>query len=292
MLLGTDGLLAGGPVRGVQAIDAFVDDVAEALGDPGAEPASAGTDALAISAKCITYGRVAHLEEALASFLAQDYAGPHELVIVNDYPLQRLHFDDPRVRIINLDKTFVTIGAKENFAVDACAYDTIAVWDDDDIALPNHLTNIAKYFRGHDLLHWERGGAWVGAELLSLEPLGNSGIVYTRDGWRTVGGHPLENAGYDVTFVDRLLAAGARVVRASPEPRDVSWFYMWGTGSYHMSGLGTDDDTRPDVITRHRAHIEEQRQLGLVPTGDVELVPRWRRDYAAELRAFCDKRGL
>jgi len=117
---------------------------------------------LPISAKCITYGRVDFLEEALQSFLLQDYAGERELVIVNDYPLQTLHFDHPQVRI-----------------------------------------------------------------------------------------------------------------------------YTWGTWSYHMSGLGTDDGTRPNVLVRHAEHIEQLRLQGLIPTGDVELRPRWRHDYPGHLARVC-----
>ena len=71
-----------------------------------------------ISCKMITYGRVEFLEESLQSFLNQDYDGEKELVIVNDYPQQKLIFDHPEVRIINLDYTFETIGQKENFAVE------------------------------------------------------------------------------------------------------------------------------------------------------------------------------
>lgn len=112
--------------------------------------------------------------------------------------------------------------------------------------------------------------------------------MYSRRAWDEVGGHPHENAGYDVTFVNKLLAAGASVVLADPPARDVSWFYMWAHGSYHMSGLGTDDGSRPHVVLRHSEHIEQLRQQGLVPTGDVELVPRWRRDYARALATYCD----
>ena len=44
-----------------------------------------------ISAKCVTYGRVSLLEEAIESFLKQDYPNSRcELVIVNDCPIQRL----------------------------------------------------------------------------------------------------------------------------------------------------------------------------------------------------------
>ena len=67
-----------------------------------------------ISCKCITYGRVATLEESIYSFLKQDYpADKCELIIVNDYPLQTLIFEHPQIKIVNLDKTFDTIGEKE-----------------------------------------------------------------------------------------------------------------------------------------------------------------------------------
>ena len=309
VLLGTDGLLAGGPVAGIPEVEAFVLEIETELEthSPAAEddntPATEAPQnrsqapgvpglviderTLAISCKCITYGRVEFLEEALQSFLTQDYAGDHELVIVNDYPLQRLRFDHPRVRIINLDFTFRTIGEKENFAVSACRYETIAVWDDDDIALPNHLNNIDTYFPGYDILHWQRGAALVGSSIKGIHSLGNSGIVYTRELWERVGGHAFENAGYDVTFVNRAHEAGARFSLAEPEPRHVSWFYRWGNGSYHMSGQGTDDGSRPDVVTRHSDHIEQLRRAGQVPTGEITLMPRWRKDYVQLLNDYC-----
>jgi len=122
VLLGTDGLLAGGPAVGAQEVEEMVRDLVAHFQTLYGEAMRPLTP---ISCKCITYGRVEHLEESLESFLRQDYAGDHELVIVNDYPRQRLHFDHPRVRIINLDFTFETIGEKENFAVSACRYDTV-----------------------------------------------------------------------------------------------------------------------------------------------------------------------
>ncbi len=79
-----------------------------------------------ISCKCITYGRVEMLEESLNSFLKQDYPADRcELIIVNDYPLQTLKFDHPQVRVINVNQTFSTIGAKENFATGLCKGDII-----------------------------------------------------------------------------------------------------------------------------------------------------------------------
>lgn len=243
-----------------------------------------------ISCKCITYGRVEYLEESIESFLRQNYQGEKELVIINDYPLQKLTFDHPNVRIYNLDKTFDTIGEKENYAVSKCRFDTIAVWDDDDLALPNHLSNINRYFPDHDLLHWNKGLFLQGKKSMSIESLGNSGIVYSKRIWEQIGRHPLENAGYDVTLVRNIEKAGGKVKRAKPEDQDVSWIYTWGGGSYHMSGLGTDRPGRENVIVRHSRHIESLRQQGKIPTGEVLLQPHWEHDYIQMFQEFLKTR--
>lgn len=241
-----------------------------------------------ISCKCITYGRVNFLEEAIESFIKQEYAGKKELVIVNDYPLQKLIYSHPDVRIINLDKTFDTIGEKENFAVSQCKSDIIAVWDDDDIAMPNHLTNIAKYFvEGTDLLHWHKGVLFNSPSISAITGLGNSGIIYSKKVWEKVGGHPLENAGYDTTFVYSIrLLPDSKLVFADPEDEDVSWFYMWGGRGYHMSGQGTDTADRPNAIQRHSEHVENERRAGIIPTGDVYLHPNWNINYKQILKDY------
>lgn len=233
-----------------------------------------------ISCKCITYGRVDLLEESLQSFLIQDYDGDSEMVIVNDYPLQKLFFDHPKVKIFNLDYTFDSIGDKENFAVSRCKYEIVSVWDDDDIALKNHLKNIDKYFEeDSDLLHWQKGVFFNDGRITSITGLGNSGIVYSKRIWDKLGGHPRENAGYDMTFVLRVKANSKKIVYASPPDEEVSWFYYWANRSYHMSGLGSDREDRPNVIKRHSDHIESLRKLGIIPVGEIELKPRWRLNY-------------
>ena len=71
-----------------------------------------------------------------------------------------------------------------------------------------------------------------------------------------------------------------------PPPEEVSWFYRWRRGAFHMSGMGTDHEGRPNVVLRHSAHIEALRQAGEIPTGDIELRPRWKRDYGALLAEY------
>lgn len=245
-----------------------------------------------ISCKCITYGRVKYLEESLFSFLNQEYDGKKEMIIVNDYPLQKLHFDHPEVKIFNLDETFTTIGDKENFAVSKCGGELIAVWDDDDIALSNHLKNISKYFQPNSfLLHWDKGVFYNEPEITAITSLGNSGIVYSKKGWELVGGHPLENAGYDVTFVNKLMRLSPIINKATPSDDEVSWFYMWGGRDYHMSGMGTDTLGREDVIERHKRYIEKNRMRGKIPTGEIELKPKWNKNYKELLINFNKKNG-
>jgi len=238
----------------------------------------------------ITYGRVEFLEESLHSFLLQDYAGEKELVIVNDYPLQKLVFNHPQVRIYNLDKTFETIGEKENYATELCKGDIICQWDDDDVAMPWHLRNVEKYFvEGSDLLHWERGVFFNNSEITSISGLGNSGIVFSKKIWRQLGGHPIENAGYDMTFVIKIKNISRNIILASPPDNEVSWFYMWGGRGYHMSGMGTDTNDKENVIKRHSNHVESLRKQGKIPTGEIQLNPSWKRDYEKMLSDFLKK---
>ena len=237
-----------------------------------------------ISAKTTTYGRVDMLEEALHSFLMQDYEGESEMVIVNDYPLQTLHFDHPRVRIINLDKTFPVIGEKENFAIEQCKFNTIYNCDDDDVFLSHHFQNINDYFPNHNLLHWNRGVFMVGHDIKKINTLGNCGIVYDREFVRSLGGYPREHAGADMTLVIKIRDNGGKIARALPD--NPSQFYNWCGGSYHLSGQGTDTEERDNIIIRHSRHIESLRMKGEIPTGDIELKPHWKRDYVLMLNNY------
>jgi glycosyltransferase involved in cell wall biosynthesis len=245
-----------------------------------------------ISCICLTYGRVNFLEEALNSFLKQDYPEDKcELIILNDYAHQTLLYDHPNIRILNFDDQFSTIGAKVQFAVNQAKFDIIATWDDDDIALPNHLKNIDELFvEGTTVLHWAKGIFWNEPNITDITFLGNSGVVYSKYAIEQIGGIPLENAGYDTTMVDRIHTLGIeKTVWA--EPAEPAWFYRWGFISktcYHQSGQGTDDEVKPNILQRHAAHIETMRQQGMIPTGVINLTPVWHADYEQQYKTFKD----
>jgi len=243
-----------------------------------------------ISCRCITYGRVKFLEEAIESFLKQEYFGKKELIIVNDYPLQTIKYDHPEIKIYNLSETFDTIGKKENFAVSKCSYDIIALWDDDDIALPNHLSNIANFWKeDSDLLQWHRGIFINVPDIVAITGLGNAGMVYSKKIWKQLGGYPLENAGYDMTFIMNIKSNIKETIYAAPPDDEVSFFYAWGGRDYHLSGQGTDTPDRPNIIQRHKEHIEQKRLRGEIPIGNIVLNPHWEHNYKALLHEYLKK---
>lgn len=245
-----------------------------------------------ISCKCITYGRVDTLVEALHSFLIQEYPADRcELIIVNDYPEQKLIFDHPQVTIYNLDETFSLIGEKENYAIERCNGDLIAVWDDDDVAMSNHLQNIAKHWQPDtNIIHWETGVFYNEPSITAITGVGNSGIVYSKDAWERIGKSPLENAGGDTTLTNRIHALGGKVDVKMPD-HEASWFYMWGGRGYHQSGQGTDDEIKPNIIQRHSAWIESLRAKGEIPTGDIHLVPAWQKPYDKMLEDYVKSKS-
>jgi cellulose synthase/poly-beta-1,6-N-acetylglucosamine synthase-like glycosyltransferase len=232
------------------------------------------------------------LEESLNSFLKQDYPADRcEMVIVNDYPLQTLKFDHPQVKIYNVSHTFTTIGAKENFATELCKGEIICQWDDDDLAMPWHLKNVVDHLTPDtDIIHWETGVFYNGNAITDITWIGNSGIAFRKSTWTKVGGHPIENAGYDMTFIESLHKNGQRKFVRMDKSK-ASWFYMWGGRGYHMSGQGHDKPGKPNVIQRHSAHIDNLRQQGKIPTGDVQLKPNWKHNYEKMLKDFVARQA-
>lgn len=252
---------------------------------------------LKIMWKTTTYGRVSTLEETLFSFINQDDLDNVEMIIVNDYPLQTLIFEHPKVKIFNIKEPFKTIGEKDNFAIEQSDAEIISTNDDDDYYLPNHNSNIRKYFvPGTDILHW-KGIFYNEPEISGIVGIGNSGMVYSRNIWEKIGKHPIMNAGGDTEFSGRIHRGGYKVVNADPLDNEVSAYYMWGrngkdgNGVYHQSGKGHDVEGEPSIIERHSNFIESLRRKGKIPTGDIVLNPHQQYDYKQKLIDYINKKN-
>ena len=225
-----------------------------------------------VSCQCITYGRTRLLDEAVESFLRQDYAGEKELVILNDYPDLRIECDLPEVRVINLPYRMKTIGEKRNACVALCTGDVIFPWDDDDIHLPHRISyslqqmKNRRYFKSDSLWFWKNG---------EISPEPKKAVAHAMGCWSVeffdeVGGYPHMQSGQDMSLED-LFNSESRVVEQT-RPEDIYYIYRFpGTGSYHLSayGYGKGYEEVASFVTAQSV------------SGTYVIRPEWKQDYSA-----------
>jgi glycosyltransferase involved in cell wall biosynthesis len=236
-----------------------------------------------VSCFCLTYGRPRILEEAIHSYLLQDYAGPKEMIVLNDYADQILAFDHPEVEVINLPKRFRTVGEKMNAAVALASHDLLFVWDDDDIYLPHRLSfSVANFDPAKGFFTAKRAWLWNAGQLSGPSVnLFHAGSCWSRSLFDAVGGYPAYGSGYDMIFEKQL----ERRFPGSTAPRlgeleEIYYIYRWvGTGSYHMSAFGGMESGQNVGQAEVAAAVEKQVRRGEIPLGRVVLQPHWKQDY-------------
>ncbi|MBX2999498.1 MAG: LicD family protein [Caldilineaceae bacterium] len=229
-----------------------------------------------VSCICPTYARTHLLNEAIFSFLLQDYPGRKEMIVLNDYGEQTLEFEHPEVCIVNRAGQFSSIGEKYAAAVELAAYDLLFVWHDDDIYLPHRLRYCVERF-DPAVGFFKPGRAWFWNDGALSGPVSNvlhGNSCWSRSLYHKAGGYPHQDLGYDAEFEQRIAAQGeGRGALAAPiETEEIFYIYRWtGTGAYHLSAL----QTRLAVAS----HTERMVQCGRAPQGRIALQPGWRVDY-------------
>lgn len=236
-----------------------------------------------VSCLCLTYGRPHVLEEAVQSFLMQDYAGEKELLVLNDLDRQTLRCDEAQVRIVNVSRRFRTVGEKRNACAALASHDLLFVWDDDDIYLPHRLSYCIR------MLDSERGffkpsRAFVLSDGKLSGPTGNvfhSGSCFTRALFDEAHGYPHVGSGQDVGLelaFERIIGSGKNYDAILPG--EIYYIYRWnGTGSYHLSGFGPDRQESASGNERVAEYVRRQLAAGQLPAGEVALTPHWNADY-------------
>jgi hypothetical protein len=245
-----------------------------------------GHDLPPVSCMCLTYGRPRLLEEAIESFLRQDYLGPKELVILNDHTEQELCFDDPEVRVINMPARFRTLGEKRNACAALCHHDILFVWDDDDIYLPHrvslsvsYLNDARDYFKPVSAFFWQYG---------NIEKLTRN-LFHSQSCWRRgifdqVNGYPHTWSGEDLALEQKFRKLGASD-SVELEPPANFYIYRWaGTGSYHISGFG--ESNVAEAATKLEEWTQQASEQHSMPLGRIILEPKWRQDYEQQAATF------
>ena len=223
-----------------------------------------------VSCQCITYGRTNLLDEAVESFLRQDYPGEKELVILNDLPSLEIQSDMPGVLVVNLPRRMKTVGEKRNACVALCTGDIIFPWDDDDISLPwrisytiQQMTN-HRYFKANKMWYWRNGE-------IDKEPKKN--VAHAMGAWSTeffdeVGGYPHIQSGQDMA-IEKLFGGKDRKVEDTPLDKVYYIYRFPGTGSYHLSAAG---------YGKGHTEIGEYVDRKAIQ-GTHTINPHWEQDY-------------
>jgi glycosyltransferase involved in cell wall biosynthesis len=236
-----------------------------------------------VSCICLTYGRPEVLEEAICSFLQQDYAGRKELIVLNDYASQSLTFDHPEVQVINVTRRFRTVGEKMNAAVALASHDILFVWDDDDIYLPHRLGfSVPRFEPQKGFFKPDKAWLWNNGKLSGpTKNIFHSGSCWSRDLFDAVRGYAAEGTGYDLIFesiLEQRFPGSTTTYDIRPE--EIYYLYRWsGTGSYHMSGFG--DYAAGENIGHNQveAFVNQWASRGQIRQGTVPLQPHWKSNY-------------
>lgn len=238
-----------------------------------------------VSVCCLTYGRVVQLQEALESWLRQDYSG-HELVIYNTYTPQKLQFQHINVRIINTPSRPATLGETRNRAIKECRGEYILNLDDDDIILNWYVSWLVARSEGLD---WVRQGSrfnMVKGKIESITEQATNQFMFKKSAWEKVGGYPHKNSGEDVEF-RRKLAQHTHGREFPCPPPEIGFIYGWANGPFNISGFGPDQPQRSTGLQEAAKLVRKHSPR----VGRVVLRPQWRKDYWLQTRKWLKENG-
>lgn len=187
---------------------------------------------------CPTYGRIPYLGRMLASFLSQDWDDKH-LVIINDDKDVTLHCDYSNVTVINCNKK-MTVAEKRNIGVSVGNYDLILPLDDDDIFLPNRISNhISKY---SDNKAYRNIPCYIiYGDKFQIDNSAPNSISFKKDEWYNVGGYKiLEDARADDGVIHKELK-DRNVLFEENDVNNIDFVYHFGGVNYHLSCTSHDN---------------------------------------------------
>jgi glycosyltransferase involved in cell wall biosynthesis len=230
-----------------------------------------------VSCLCPTYGRPECVEEAIESFLRQDYRGAKELIVVNDLADQTLVCDHPDVRVINSKERITPLGGKFNAVAAMARGDVLFVWEDDDIYLPHRISYSIDRMRAGI---WHTPIAWYEKDLGEVIPAQNlfhANLAIERSVFWSVGGYEESDwPGIDTRLFTALTRAYGSV-HTMITHHEAYYVYRFGTsGRCHASTWINEGDTS----ARAERIAQDDLRTGRLTSGEIRLSPRWRRDYA------------
>lgn len=217
-----------------------------------------------ISVLTLTYQRHHILEEAIQSYLLQQY-GASEMVVINDSPEVQYVFNHPNVRIINHPERFTSVGKKLEWGYKQCIHPYIYRLDDDDLLAPGALKIVEEEVAkspGYQIYRSKGHYLFDSNVYKGIHGSINNGNVYTRkflDGIR----FPNLSGDEDMYITFRTNANICEYDR-------ITMIYRWGMNTYHISGMGIQP---PSMIQIRTDRLVEKEK------GVIDLTPKFNKDY-------------
>jgi len=223
-----------------------------------------------ISVLTLTYQRKELLEEAIYSFLNQTELGDAEMVIRNDSQVVEYRLDNPKVKIINLNKRFSSVGKKLEWGFTQCNGDIVYRLDDDDLLTPWALELQREYHTtspNSDIYRCQKHYFFSNNEYQDYADSVNNGNAYRME-WIKGVDMIDKSIGEDnwLTF----MTGGKTYIG---DMGRYSMIYRWGMGVYHISGMGD----------RPNEDIYEITDKSNKESGIIHLEPQFRNDYWGQL---------
>jgi hypothetical protein len=229
-----------------------------------------------ISVLTLTYQRHFLLEEAIESFLRQDFSGESEMVIINDSPIVEYVFEHPKIRIINIKERFPSIGDKLKFGFSQCKYNYIYRLDDDDLMAPWALSHTWDDIIDHPCYEIYRSDGHYLFENNKFKGLSgnvNNGNVYTKQYLSRIE-IPKTSFGEDYSMTFNF---NAKIYNSPREQKTM--IYRWGMNTYHISGMGQISENARQEWTDQ---IVENAAKG-VDVGVLKLHPHFHEEYYQQI---------
>lgn len=231
-----------------------------------------------VSCLCPTFARAELLNEAIYSFLNQDFLGEKELIILNDYSEQNLRINHPEINIINLTGQLPSLGYKRNLLCQLANGDILFPWDDDDIHLPWRISTSLEYMEqiGCEFFNFDRALHCNNniIQNISFNTFHTAGC-YTKSLWKKTGGYGEIDSGDDSIFeasIKQYLKKN-RLQTIPNSINEVYYIYRWGgTNSYHISVMNQ----------KSLEYIKDKN----IPKGIIKLNPVWSKDWIRESEKF------
>lgn len=223
----------------------------------------------------LTYQRHFILEEAIESYLRQNFEEKSEMLIINDSPKVEYVYEHPKIRIINLKKRFPSVGQKLKFGFSKCKYDNIFRLDDDDLLAPDALNNTWDDIQKHPDYEIYRSDGHYFFEHNKYKGISgsvNNGNVYTKKYLSRIE-IPNKSFGEDCAMTFDF---NAKIYVSNRKQKTM--IYRWGMSTYHISGMGdiSSDDMKDwtdkivDSVAKERKTSPEEGKLVLNPHFDEE----------------------